>query len=249
MRVAREDLAGTMPARPTLEIHQASLQCSARLRVPSLRLATVDNRVAEELLEKLAPFGAQVENLSIVPSPQNLASSSLTMYFLGAQAWVQLSPAGAEIGFQGSPAIARDVPLILPEAELRTILDAVETVVVSTTEQPRFATYTFTLAFHARLHEQSAHQFLQSFVHAAPTVLGDAREIGIRYTFGPAGSRLSSWIGAEPSLTIQPDGLFVNCGVSVDGGQVRFAEAATAAREYLRSVVESADCPVSLGHD
>lgn len=237
-----------MTTKSWIEILQAHLQYWGRLATPSISLVN-DTHVADHLLARLGLYGAQPDGLTLAVSPQNLAGSSLVMNFLGGYATLKLSPLGVELSFQGSGDGQVNVPLILPQEVLSEILFKVGTTIGSVTEQPHFATHTFTLSFHARLHGQSVGDFLGSYVHTAPEIFGELAGAGVRYFFKAGGDRRSSWLLAEPSMSIQPDGLYVNCGVEFDGAQVSTEKVADSAREYLRSIVESPDFPVGIGND
>jgi len=237
-----------MTTKPRLEILQAHLQYWGRLAMPSISLVN-DTHIADHLLAQLDPYGAQPDGLTLAVSSQNLAASSLIMSFLGGYATIKLSPLGVELLFQGSGDGQVNVPLILPQEVLSEILFKVGTTIGSVTEQPHFATHTFTLSFHARLHGQSVGDLLGSYVRAAPETFGELAGAGVRYFFKAGGGRRSSWLFAEPSMSIQPDGLYVSCAVEFDGAQVGAEKAADSAREYLKSIIEAPDFPVGIGND
>jgi len=237
-----------MTTKPWLEILQAHLQYWGRLGQSSISLVN-DTHVADRLLDQLGAYGAGLDNLWLTVSPQNLAGSSLTMTFLEGYATLQLSPLGVELSFRGPGDGHPNVPLILPQDVLSDILTKVGATIGSVTKQPHCSTHTFTLSFHARLHGEVVVEFLDHYVRAAPEAFGELERAGVRYVFKPAGARSSSWLVAEPSTSIKPNGLYVNCSVELDGAQVSTEKAADSAREYLRSIVESPDCPVRIGNE
>lgn len=237
-----------MNTKPWIEIQQAHLQYGGRLAIPSISLVN-DTQVADRLLAQLGPYGAQPDGLVLTVSSQNLAESSLAMSFLGGYATLKLSPLGVEISLQGSGDGQINVPLILPQEVLSDLLSKVGTSIGSAAEQPNFATHTFTLTFHAKLHGQGVVDLLDSYVRAAPEAFGELAGAGVRYIFKASGARRNSWLLAEPSMSIQPDGLYVTCAVEFDGAQVSTDKAADSARDYLRSIVESPDFPVGIGND
>jgi hypothetical protein len=237
-----------MSDRPRLHIQQSQLQYSGRLREPFLRLGLETLEIAENLLRSLEPFGAQLDSLAMTPSTPRPAETSVSLSFLGGYATAALSPLGIEVSFLGPGDGHPNLPFLLPPPEFSQILVALGKVVGASSGQHGFKEHAFRLDLHAELQGRTTTELLGTLVKAPPAVLGDPQEVGVRYVFGPVGSRLGSWLVVEPSTRVRP-GLFVSASVTLDGEEVETENAAEQARAYLKSIVASPDFPVEVSRE
>lgn len=221
------------------QVEQYDIYYTGALETPRVHLLSLESGVLDLLLQHLGPFGATIENAGYNPSWSNLAQAYLEMKFLGGYGFCRLWPNVLELRFQKPPSLTAGSPRDQTSQLLAGAISALQ----SADESIRLTSHSFTVSLHGRLIGESVEDFLRRFVKDPPLTSGATLGLGVRYTFEPDAEGRVASLRLEPSESLQPDGLFVELGVTFD---TEFSDPTSHAADYIDTLVSRLDFPVEV---
>ena len=237
------------PERPHLRIEELEVVYGGLLQMPLIRLISLDSGVPDLLFQSLAAFEPAIQNTGYAASWHNLSDAYFELKLFDGNGLLRLWPTGTEIRLQRNAPSLRHLSLEDLARRISELITTATTTLESVDQRVSFATHSLILSLHARLTGRTVLEFLRAYVKEPPNGLGGLAEIGIRYTFQSADERIASWVFAEPSTSIRPNGVFMTLGVVFNGATTPASTVVDSARRYFESLASSRALPVEVLYD
>jgi len=215
------------------EVAKSDLAFEAGFTEPAFGLLQ-DPDLLAALFTRLAPFGAQLNDLRVELGSGSVGDEHLLWYLFNYVMTMRVRVDRVEVSCP------------LPKDQMARFTEAmVETLRALTESDISFRAFAMTVAVHAKLKGTSPAQYLSRFVANAPKALGPLAGNGTVFYFGPEADRLRSDVTVDTSAVV-PDAVFFRVRMLLDPKKVTLESVVQVAKQYVQTSFQNLDVNVPM---